>query len=80
MTENLNLIEIKKQVARGICMECFWLRFGEQIEQPRCDKFNIMLKTKIISCDEFLKFAEGLDELILTMRARGELSEDINSN
>jgi len=74
MIENPDLIEIKKQVARGICMECFWLRFGGIEELPSCDKFHILLETNIRSCSEFLKFAEGLDELILIMRAKGELS------
>jgi len=77
MTNDRTLTEKKEQVASGICIQCFWLRFGEPEELPSCDKLHLLLESKIIACTPFLKFAEGLDKLILTMRANGELPEDI---
>ncbi|MGB7292427.1 MAG: hypothetical protein WBD99_09665 [Thermodesulfobacteriota bacterium] len=75
---NNNSDQIKELVLQGLCIKCFYLTFSEDRERLNCDKYKITLEGIVESCGGYISISEGLEELIIRMKANGELREWID--
>jgi archaellum biogenesis ATPase FlaH len=53
------------------------IALSEDRERLYCDKYKIPLESIVETCRGYMSISEGLDQLIIRMRANGELPEGI---
>ncbi len=75
MQNDFSQQDLKRLVLQGLCLKCFYSYFIEEIDSFACAKYNINLDGKVRTCPGFKPISEGLDELIVKMKAQGELPE-----
>jgi len=71
-----NKTDLNRIVLEGLCIQCFYLIWMEDINSFECDKFRMKLDGKVESCPGFMPIAEGLDQLITKMKAECELPQN----
>jgi len=66
---------VNQHVLQGLCLKCFYLIYDVEQDMFECDKFHMKLDGKVESCPGYMVISEGLNEMIIKMKANGELPE-----
>jgi len=63
--------ELNRTILEDICLKCFYLNYEEDEDTFVCDKYRIGLDGILENCPGFTSISEGLNELIMKMKAEG---------